>query len=132
VTDIRKLVESLTDSPQRKRRESGLQSQVSDSVPSMAAPPQPVIISAPSVLPPQPVVISAPSVPPPNPSELPYNPKNKQHRRIVRLAEREIIAYVVNDASLSTGPERQAFVRQKLANVAALVYGEGKPIPLVL
>ncbi|KAG2123317.1 hypothetical protein BD769DRAFT_1670068 [Suillus cothurnatus] len=95
----------------RKRRESGLQSQVSDSVPSMAAPPQPV-------------VISAPSVPPPNPSELPYNPKNKQHQRIIRLAEREIIAYVVNDASLSTGPERQAFIQQKLVNVAALVYGE--------
>ncbi|KAG2120172.1 hypothetical protein BD769DRAFT_1390375 [Suillus cothurnatus] len=64
----------------QKRRESGLQSQVSDSVPSMAAPPQPVIISAPSVLPPQPVVISAPSMPPPNPSELPYNLKNKQHQ----------------------------------------------------
>lgn len=102
----------LTDSLQREVSSSGSQSQVSELLPSMAAPPQPTTTSA-----------TQPSM-----SELLYDISNARHMRIVASARTKILDYVVNELSLPTGTDREQVVKLQLEISATAEYNQGKSI----
>ncbi|KAG1853880.1 hypothetical protein C8R48DRAFT_675800 [Suillus tomentosus] len=87
---------------------SGSQSQVSELLPSMAAPPQPTTTS-----------VTQPSM-----SELPYDITNTRHMRIVASARTKILDYAVNELSLPTGMDREQVVKLQLEISATAEYNQ--------